>query len=62
MALSVDNSLTLQHIPLLMELLKTAVESLHCSKFYRFIFLKELDSLSEQFMILAFFKIIFLAM
>lgn len=61
MALSVDNSLTLQHIPLL-ELLKTAVESLHCSKFYRFIFLKELDSLSEQFMILAFFKIIFLAM
>lgn len=54
MGLSVDKSLTLQHIPVL-ELLETAVESLHWNKFHRFIFLSETESHSEQFMILALF-------
>lgn len=54
MGLFVGNFLALQHIPVL-ELLKTAVGSLHWNKYYWFIFLKEIDSHSEQFMILALF-------
>lgn len=52
MGLFGDNFLTLQRIPVL-ELLETTVESLHWNKFYWLIFLKEIDSHSEQFVILA---------